>query len=115
LRFPFGSIARPGWTLWFRIKARRNLSAGKITKEQYAEAKSLHSLPVMVIGFIPMLGAIAYFASGPMRKAGLARLMLDQFAYKLPFKAYNRMRLSAIIAPRKREANIRDRAFNSAW
>ncbi|MCH8109399.1 MAG: hypothetical protein IIB15_04650 [Chloroflexi bacterium] len=106
LRFPIGSLARFGWTLGFRVKARKDLSKGTITAEQYAAAKSIHSIPVMLISLIPGLGTIAYFASSTVRKTGFSRLLIDQFIYKLPFRLYYRLRLSCAIAPCPLSAKI---------
>ena len=100
LRFPFGSLARFGWVLAFRLKARSDLTNGRITREEYAEARSVHTVPVMLISLIPGLGTVAYFASGTVRRSGLAGMLLDQFAYKLPFHLYRRMGLARITARR---------------
>ncbi len=94
------SAARFAWTLTFRIKARLDLAAGRIDEGQYAGARSIHSVPVMFISLVPALGGMAYLASGPVRKSGLMRLMLDQIAYKLPFALYRRLRLARVTAPR---------------
>ena len=100
LRFPFGSLSRFGWVLSFRLKARSNFKNGTITREQYVEARSVHTIPVMLLGLIPGFGTIAYFASGTVRKSGIARMLTDQFAYKLPFKLYTRLHLARVTAPR---------------
>ncbi|MCP4543599.1 MAG: hypothetical protein GY832_41330, partial [Chloroflexi bacterium] len=41
------SAARFGWTLAFRLKAMVALGLGKINKEEYKVASSIHSFPVM--------------------------------------------------------------------
>lgn len=100
LRFPFGSASRFVWVLTFRLKARYDLAKGRITKEEYRAARSVHSIPVMLVSLVPGLGTIAYFASSTMIRTGLARMLIDQFAYKLPFGLYRRLRLARITAPR---------------
>ena len=107
LRFPFGSPARFGWVAYFRLKARYDLARARITREEYAEARSIHSVPVMLISLIPGFGAIAYMASGTVRSTGLTRLLIDQMASKLPFRLYGRLGLSNLTAPRQKAARPR--------
>lgn len=99
LRFPVGSIARFGWVVSFRVKAHLDSLRGKIAREEYRLARSIHSIPVMLFSLAPGIGGAAYFASTPMRKAGVARLMIDQSATKLPFSLYRRLRLERILPP----------------
>ena len=107
LRFPFGSIARFAWVAYFRLKARYDLARARITREEYAEARSIHSIPVMVISLIPGFGTIAYMASGTVRNTGLTRLLIDQIASKLPFRLYGRLGLANLTAPRREAARPR--------
>jgi undecaprenyl-diphosphatase len=100
LRFPFGSAARFAWVLSFWLKAHSDYVRGRTTREEYRAAKSLHSIPAMLISLIPGLGTVAYFSSGIMIRTGLARVLIDQFAYKLPFSLYHRLSLARITAPR---------------
>lgn len=53
---------------------------------------------VMVLSLLPVFGAVAYLAARPLRNKLLMRLMLDQIAWKLPFKLYERMRLARWLA-----------------
>jgi len=76
------------------------LATGRITIEQHRIGRATHSIPVMLLASVPGLGAVCYLASGPIREAGLAPLIIDQFLYKLPFGLYRRVRLSKITAPR---------------
>jgi hypothetical protein len=99
LRFPVGSIARFGWVVSFRVKAHLDSLRGKSAREEYRVARSTHSIPVMLFSLAPGIGGAAYFASAPMRKAGVARLMVDQSAAKLPFGLYRRLRLGRILPP----------------
>ena len=107
LRFPFGSIARFAWVAYFRLKARYDRARARITREEYAEARSIHSIPVMLISLIPGFGTIAYMASGTVRSTGLTRLLIDQIASKLPFRLYGRLGLSNLTAPRQEAARPR--------
>ena len=100
LRFPFGSIFRFAWVAGFRFKARYDLAKGTMTKAQYRQSKRIHTLPVMLISLVPLLGTVAYLASGTVRKSGVSRMFIDQSAYKLPFRLYSRLGLAHIAAPR---------------
>jgi undecaprenyl-diphosphatase len=102
------SAARFAWTLTFRLKALWTLGRGRITREEYRVARSIHSVPVMLLALIPALGALAYAASDTMVKRGLGRMLLDQSAHKIPFGLYDRLGLSRVIAPRSPEAVVPD-------
>ena len=106
LRFPFGSIARFVWVVCFRVNALYAFMRGRLTREQYAEARSIHSIPVMLISLIPGFGTIAYMASGTVRSTGLTRLLIDQVAAKLPFRLYGRLGLSKVTAPARSVAAV---------
>jgi hypothetical protein len=94
------SLARFAWTVAFRLKALYGLSRGRITREEYRVESSIHSVPVMLLSLVPGLGAISYVAGGVMVNSGLARVLVDQAAYKLPFGAYHRLHLASVTAPR---------------
>jgi len=94
------SAARFGWTLAFRLKAMVALGLGKINKEEYKVASSIHSVPVMLVALVPAIGAIGYAVSDTMLKRGLGRMLLDQSAHKVPFGLYERLRVDRITAPR---------------
>jgi undecaprenyl-diphosphatase len=100
LRFPVGSLARFGWVVSFRVRARVDRARGRITREQYREARSIHSVPVMMLSLVPGPGFVAYLASSVLRKSGLARLLIDQSAHKLPFSLYRRLGVARLTAPR---------------
>ena len=85
--------------MYFRVNALYGFVRGRSTREQYAEARSIHSIPVMLISLIPGFGTIAYMASGTVRNTGLTRLLIDQIAAKLPFRMYGRLSLSKVTAP----------------
>jgi hypothetical protein len=92
------SLARFGWTLAFRLKGLFGLATGRITKEEYRVIKSVHTVPVMVLGLVPAVGAVAYAVSEPMLK-GPGRMLLDEASSKLPFKLYRRLGLYRLTAP----------------
>ena len=99
LRFPFGSIARATWTLWFWVKdLYRYARTGSRACLQFIR---VHNPVVVVIAVIPGFGAFAYLASKPLRRVVLIRLMLDQTGRKVPFKLYSRMGFERLIAPRR--------------
>ncbi len=92
------SLARFLWTLTFWVKAqfrrllrRRTADAGRLP--------NIHTPLVMGIALVPAVGGAAYLASRPLRSKLLARLMLDQIAWKLPFKLYRRTRIGRWLAP----------------
>ena len=103
LRFPLGSIGRFGWTVVMRQRARRAYLREEISAEEYAGARSIHSVPVMLLSLIPLLVAGAYLASGTLRRSGLTPLLIDQLAYHLPFSLYRRLHLAGLAAPKPAE------------
>jgi undecaprenyl-diphosphatase len=94
------SAARFAWTLAFRLRALYALRSGRATTEDYQIARSIHSVPVMLIALLPGLGAAGYAASDTVTRKGLARLLLDQTAYRLPLGVYGRLHMGHITAPR---------------
>jgi hypothetical protein len=97
------SAARFIWTFTFRLKALYELGRGRMTREEYQVARSIHSVPVMILALVPALGAMAYAASDTLLKRGLGRMLLDQSAHKVPLGLYSRLGLGRIIAPRSPE------------
>jgi hypothetical protein len=85
------------------------LGRGRITKEEYRVARSIHSVPVMLLALVPALGAMAYAGSDTMVKNGLGRMLLDQSAHKVPFGLYGRLGLARITAPRTSESAAKDK------
>ena len=69
------------------------------------EGYNIHTPLVMVLALLPAFGAVAYLAARPLRNKLLVRLMLDQMAWKLPFKIYDRMRLGKWLAKAPADAN----------
>ena len=92
------SAARFLWTFTFWVKAqlRRLLRRRVVDADQ---ATNIHTPLVMVLALIPALGGGSYLVSPPLRSKLLARLMLDQVAWKLPFKFYQRTRIGRWLAP----------------
>lgn len=60
---------------------------------------NIHTPLVMLLSLLPGLGGVAYLASSPLRSKLLACLMLDQVAWKLPFKLYRRTHIGRLLAP----------------
>ena len=97
LRFPFGSILRPLWTLWFFMRGFvRPLKRGSTTRR---ETLVLHNPIVMLLSIIPGFGGFAYLTAKPLRRGILIRLMLDRMGRKIPFDLYRRTRVHLLIAP----------------
>ncbi len=96
------SVARFLWKLTFWIKAeiRRLWRKRAVDADQ---VPNIHTPLVMGLALVPVLGGVAYLASAPLRSKILARLMLDQAAWKLPFKLYQRTRIGHWLAPTVRQ------------
>ena len=96
LRFPFSSVGRFAWTVsfWALSESRR------LRRRSGGTVANIHNPLVMGLSLVPGLGAIAYLAARPLRKRLLVRLMLDQTAWKLPFRLYCRLHLARWLAPR---------------
>jgi len=92
------SAARFLWTFtfWAKAQLRRLLRKRVVDADQ---ATNIHTPWVMGLALVPALGGAAYLASPPLRSKLLARLMLDQVAWKLPFKLYHRTRIGRWLAP----------------
>ena len=92
------SASRFLWTFTFWVKAQ----LGRLSRKRGAGAgqvSNIHTPLVMGLALVPALGGAAYLASSPLRSKLLARLMLDQVAWKLPFKLYHRTRMGRWLAP----------------
>lgn len=100
LRFPFGSIFRPVWTL--SIWAKELYRYARTGSKACLLFIKVHNPVVVVLSVIPGFGGFAYLASRPLRRAVLIRLMLDQTGRKVPFKLYSRLGFQRLIAPRKK-------------
>lgn len=96
------SAARFLWTLffWFKFQLQRLL---RRSKSAGPGPENIHNPLVMFIALIPGFGAVAYLGARPLRQKLLVRLMLDQSAWKLPFKLYRRMGLNRWLAPNSTE------------
>ncbi len=100
------SLARFLWTLVFWTKAQaRRLRRGDRAKGEVES--NIHTPLVMVLSLLQAFGAVAYLAARPLRNKLLIRLMLDQMAWKLPFKLYQRMRLGKLLAKAPAKSNVR--------
>ena len=92
------SGARFFWTLyfWFQFQFQRRF-------RRYASGEpkpeNIHNPLVMFVALIPGFGAVAYLGARPLRHKIIIRLMLDQAAWKLPFKFYRRLRLDRWFMP----------------
>ncbi len=98
LRFPLGSVIRLVWTAVFWGKALRR-NPGNGTGSPVQRAPNIHNPLVMALAIIPGFGAIAYLAARPLRRKLLIRLMVDQVAWRLPFKLHQRTHLGRWLAP----------------
>ena len=92
------SLARFLWTFTFWVKTQLR----RLRRKRVADAgqvPNIHTPLVMGLALVPALGGAAYLASSPLRSKLLARLMLDQVAWKLPFKLYHRTRIGRWLPP----------------
>jgi hypothetical protein len=97
------SLARSGWTLSFRLKGLFGLATGRITREEYRAVRSIHTVPVMLLALVSVVGAVAYAVSDPMLN-GPGRMLIDESASRLPFKLYRRLGLARFTAPTGKKA-----------
>ena len=63
------------------------------------EAARIHTPLVMILSLLPMVGAIAYLSSSPLRSKLLVRVAMDEVAIELPFGLYYRLHLGRWLAP----------------
>ena len=103
------SLARFLWTLFFWFK----FQFGRFGRKRDAKpdgSPNVHTPLVMVLALIPLIGGVAYLASAPMRSKIMARLMLDQAAWKLPFHLYRRTHIGRWLAPPVRKSPVLNRS-----
>ena len=99
------SLARFLWTLIFWTKTRsRRFFPGPVADA--GRVPNIHTPMVMGIALVPGFGGLAYLASAPLRSRLLARLMLDQAAWKMPFNLYRRTHIGRWLAPSIRQADV---------
>lgn len=92
------SAARFLWTLTFWVKAQLT----RLRRKRVADTEqgyNIHTPLVMGLALVPALGGASYMVSPPLRSKLLARLMLDQVAWKLPFKLYHKTPIGRWSAP----------------
>ena len=92
------SLARFLWTFvfWFKTQSRQIWRKRGVDADQVS---NIHTPLVMGLALVPGLGGVAYLASAPLRSKLLARLMMDQAAWKMPFHLYRRTHISRWLAP----------------
>ena len=101
------SLARFLWTFVFMVKAQ----VGRLFRRSGAkEAARIHTPLVMVLSLLPVVGGIAYLASGPLRSKLLIRVALDEVAIEMPFGVYRRLHLARWLAPKDRSSDVSDSA-----
>ena len=92
------NLARFSWTVVFWAIAQYRLLRHKVSSST-GRLSNIHGPLVMVVSLLPVVGPFAYLTSRPLRNNLLFRLVLDQVAWKLPFKLYVRLRLDRLLAP----------------
>ena len=95
LRFPFGSLARFGWTVVNRAKAEWRALRRKGSATM---ARQVHTVPVALMGLVPGFGAGAYLLAKPLRAhRALAVIVFDRLLRKVPARLYWRLHLPALL------------------
>lgn len=98
LRFPFGSIARAGWSAAALLGASARLLVRRSSLREWRLAFSLHNPLVIALAAIPGFGTFAYLASGPVRgNRLLIRITLDALLHKVPANLYRRSGAERVI------------------
>ena len=92
------SAARFLWTMAFWAKSNIWRLRGP-SAPPADNGSAIHTPLVMALALIPGLGGVAYLASRPLRSRLLIRLVLDQLAWKLPFRLYQRAHIGSWLAP----------------
>jgi hypothetical protein len=97
LRFPFGSVIRFGWTIFFRLRSEVRALLRQGSREELRGARRIHTLTVAVLSATPGLGTFAYILAEPLRKnRPLLAVLLDEALRKLPFGLYRRQHLAVL-------------------
>ena len=97
LRFPFGSLARFGWTLVARAKAEWAALRRSAGEGAARTARQIHTIPVALMGLVPGFGAGAYLLAKPLRaNRALALIVFDRLMRRVPKRLYWRLHLSAL-------------------
>lgn len=98
LRFPLGSIARAGWSLWALGAATLKLMLRRSDRHAFRQSFSIHNPLVIAIAAIPGFGTFAYLASGPIRSNRLLmRVTVDAVMFKLPWRLYERSGMRRVL------------------
>lgn len=109
LRFPFGSIARAGWTTWALLAATVRLLVRRSDLQTWKQAWSIHNPLVIALGAIPGFGTFAYLAAGPVRSNRLLmRVTVDAVMFKMPWRLYERTGMRRIVVIGRAENTRRD-------
>ena len=92
------SMVRFLWTLFFWSQFQLQRLFRRYGPDK-TRPENIHNPLVMIVALIPCFGAVAYLGARPLRQKILIRLMLDQSAWKLPFKLYQRLHLERWFSP----------------
>jgi undecaprenyl-diphosphatase len=103
LRFPFGSIVRPAWTLSALLFATAALLLRKRSFRQWRASFSVHSPLVLAFSAVPGFGAFAYLLAAPVRQNRLlVRAVGDHLLLKVPGGLYEKTGVRRLVAPPSR-------------
>jgi hypothetical protein len=98
LRFPFGSIARAGWSIIALVGATTRLIMRRIDRQAWRQAFSIHNPLVIALAAIPGFGTFAYLAAGPIRSNRLLmRVTVDAVMFKMPWLLYERTGMRRLV------------------
>ncbi len=99
LRFPLGSIVRPILVAGALAAATGRFLTGRLSGEEWARARSIHSPLVILLAGVPGVGSFAYLTAKPVRANRLLlRTLGDAVLQKAPWHLYERTGLRRLVA-----------------
>jgi hypothetical protein len=99
LRFPLGSIVRPILVAGALATATGRFLTGRISREEWARARGIHSPLVILFAGVPGVGSFAYLTAKPVRANRLLlRTLGDAVLRKIPWHLYERVGLRRLVA-----------------
>src|SRR5690606_5886169 len=94
LRFPFGSIARTGWTVLMRLRGEWAALRGKGSAKQ---AREVHTLSVALAAAVPGAGAFAYALARPLRtQRAIGAIAMDEALRHTAKGGYHKAHLGSL-------------------
>jgi hypothetical protein len=99
LPFPLASVARAGWTAVLLLAASLRLLLRRVDRAAWLAAWRVHHPLVILLALVPVVGALAYGISAPVRANRLLlRVALDASLLTLPWRLHERTRARDLLA-----------------